>query len=170
MTNNNLILLNLIPSLSPYSFISTSCAFQLRKISAVIGGLRLLAALFVKLKLTSKPLCKCLHLKTKHVRTLFSQHGAQRRTLEQWKPSKTDFCSHIGNLECYNTFITGFWIFCLGLTKPKLNINVNLNVGERERVGKGMPQLVSQACYLSVNILKKGLVISNKLQLYKRRS
>ena len=72
--------------------------------------------------------------------------------LEHWKPSNTDFSSHLGNLEYYNTFITGFWIFCPGLTKPKLNINVNLNVGERERVGKGMMQLVRQACYLSVNI------------------
>ena len=79
-------------------------------------------------------------------------NGAQRGTLEHWKPSNTDFCSHIGNMEYYNTFITGFWIFCPRLTKPDLNININLNVGERERFGKGMPQLVRQACYLSVNI------------------
>ena len=125
--------------------------FKLRKISAVIGGLRLLAALFVKLIFTTKPLFKCLQLNNKYARTSTGQHGAQRGTQEHWKPSKTDFCSHIGNLEYYNTFITGFWIFCPGLTKPELNINVNLNVRERERVGKGMPQLVRQACYLSLN-------------------
>ena len=64
-------------------------------------------------------------------------------TLEHWKFSwQTDFCSHIGKWEYYNTFITGFWIFCPGLTKP--NINVNVNVWERERVKKGMPQLVNR--------------------------
>ena len=35
-----------------YIFISRSCAFYPRKISTVIGGLRLLAVLFVKLKIT----------------------------------------------------------------------------------------------------------------------
>ena len=34
--------------------------------------------------------------------------------------------------------------FCPGLTEPKLNINVN--VRERQRVGKGLPQLVKQVC------------------------
>ena len=77
-------------------------------------------------------------------------------TLEHWKPSNTDFCSHLGNLEYYNTFITGFWIFIYpGQTEPQLNINVNFNVLERERVGKGIPQLEKQACYLTVNIYKK---------------
>ena len=43
-----------------------------------------------------------------------------------------------------------FWF-----SQPKLNINVNFNVGETERVGKGMPQHVKLACYLSVNIYKE---------------
>ena len=42
-----------------------------------------------------------------------------------------------------------------GCSQPKLNINVDFNVGERERVGKGMPQLMKQAWYLSVNIYKE---------------
>ena len=89
-----------------------------------------------------------------HAKTPAGQHGAQRGTLGHWKASETDFCSHIGNLECYNTFITGIRIFCPGLTKPEFNINVNLNVREKERVGKGMPQLLRPACYLSVNMKK----------------
>ena len=52
-----------------------------------------------------------------------------------------------------------------GFSQPKLNINVNFNVGERERVGKGMPQLVNLACYL-----QRGLVISSEFQLYKKRT
>ena len=56
-------------------------------------------------------------------------------------------------METDNNFITGFWIFCPGLTKLELNVNVNVNVGYR--VGKGMPQLMKRACYSSVNIYKE---------------
>ena len=55
-------------------------------------------------------------------------------------------------METDNTFITGFWIFCPVLTKLELNVIVNVNVNVGYRVGKGMPQLMKRACYLSVNI------------------
>ena len=74
--------------------------------------------------------------------------------LEHWKfPWQTYFCSNIGKWEYYNTFITGFQIFCPGLTEP--NINVNVNAWGSERVRKGMPQLLKRARYLTVKIYKE---------------
>ena len=102
----------LCPVWEYYSFISRTCAFKLRKISAVIGGLRLLAALFVKLKLirNHKALCKCLH---------FNNKPASHAAAYPSQPSLT--LKYDIDIE-------------FGLTEPKLNINVN--VRERERVVK----------------------------------